>query len=253
MFVNGEWKGFIGFDEIDREYLWRRSEALLLQTASDLIGGYLGRMESEKIIQRQLQEKELLIRETHHRIKNNIASIYGLLHLQAEQIENEEARSIVNEAVSRVNSMKDLYEKMLSSDDIRVVSAAPYINDLIDSIMPLFSHQADVTVYKRIADFTLDSDKLFLLGIIVNEVVTNAMKYAFAGRETGTIRVYCEKTEDRVTLIIQNNGIGLPEGFDAEQNGGLGTSLVTMLTRQLDGTVTFESENGMKVTLEFTV
>ena len=141
-----------------------------MQTACDLIGGYLGRMESEKIIQRQLQEKELLIRETHHRIKNNIASIYGLLHLQAEQIENEEARSIVNEAVSRVMSMKDLYEKMLSSDDVRVVSAAPYINDLIDSIMPLFSHQTDVTVYKRIADFTLDSDTLFLLGIIVNEV-----------------------------------------------------------------------------------
>lgn len=253
LFMNGEWKGFIGYDETEREYKWKRSEARLLQTASDLIGGYLGRMESEKIIRRQLQEKELLIRETHHRIKNNIASVYGLLHLHAEQIENEEARSIVNLALSRVNSMKDLYDKMLSSDDVRVVSAAPYINDLIDSIMPLFSHQADVTVEKRIADFTLDSDKLFLLGIIVNELLTNSMKYAFPGRDTGIIRVSCEKRENHVSLVVCDDGIGLPDGFEIEQSTGLGMNLVYMLSRQLDGTVRIENDNGAKVTLEFTV
>jgi len=77
-------------------------------------------------------------------------------------------------------------------------------------IMPWFSHQADVAVYKRIAAFSLDSDTLFLLGIIVNEVITNAMKYAFVGRETGTIRIYCDKTKDPVSLIIQNDGVGRP-------------------------------------------
>jgi hypothetical protein len=104
---------------------WR--ELLLLQTASDLIGGFLGRMESEKTIKQQLQEKELLIRETHHRIKNNIASIYGLLNFQAETVENKEAHSILYQAISRINSMQPLYDKMLSAEDIRVVSVASYV------------------------------------------------------------------------------------------------------------------------------
>jgi PAS domain S-box-containing protein len=253
LFIRGEWKGFVGFDETRSSYRWSRNESLLLQTACDLIGGFLGRMESEKTINRQLQEKELLIRETHHRIKNNIASIYGLLHLQAETVENEEARSILNEAVGRVNSMRDLYDKMLSSEDIRIVSVAPYLNDLIYSSIPLFSYQTAVTVEKNLTDFTMDSDKLFLLGIIVNELLTNAMKYAFPGRDTGIIRVGCEKRENHVSLVVQDDGAGLPEGFEIEQSTGLGMNLVHMLSRQLDGTVRFENANGAKVTLEFAV
>jgi two-component sensor histidine kinase len=253
LFVNREWKGFIGFDETEMEYKWKRSEALLLQTASDLIGGFLGRMVSENTIKQQLQEKELLIRETHHRIKNNIASIHGLLNIQAETVENEEAHSILKQALSRVNSVKDLYDKMLSADDIRIVSVAPYLDDLIYSSIPLFSYQTAVTVEKNIDDFTLDSDKLFLLGIIVNELLTNTMKYAFPGRDSGTIRVICKKKENHVCLIVHDDGIGLPEGFDIERSTGLGMNLVHMLSRQLDGTVRFENDNGAKVTVEFFV
>jgi two-component sensor histidine kinase len=253
LFIRGEWRGFIGFDDTRSPYRWSRSESLLLQTACDLIGGFLGRMESEMTIKRQLHEKELLIRETHHRIKNNIASIHGLLNLQAETVENKEAQSILKEAVGRVNSMRDLYEKMLSADDIRIVSVAPYLSDLIYSSIPLFSYQAAVTVEKNLADFTLDSDKLFLLGIIVNELLTNAMKYAFPGRDTGIIRVSCEKRENKVFLVVHDDGIGLPEGFDIEQSTGLGMNLVRMLCRQLDGTVRIENDNGAKVTLEITV
>ncbi|MFW5843133.1 MAG: sensor histidine kinase, partial [Spirochaetota bacterium] len=253
LFVNGEWKGFIGYDQTDRERSWSKSEALLLQTASDLLGGYLGRIESEKIIQRQLQEKELLIRETHHRIKNSFASIAGLLSLQADATTNAEARAVLAQATCRVTGMSDLYDKMLSSDDVRVVSAAPYLNDLIDSIVSLVSHRKAMTVEKQIDDFALDSDKLFPLGVIVNELLTNAMKYAFAGRETGTIRIRCEKTENQVRLVVKDDGVGLPEGFDVEASTGFGTSLVTLLGRQIGGTVTFEKENGTRVTVEFSV
>jgi PAS domain S-box-containing protein len=180
LFVNGEWRGFIGYDQTDRECFWTKSETLLLQTACDLFGGYLGRIESDKVIQRQLQEKELLIRETHHRIKNNFSSVAGLLSLQAEGMTNAEARAILAQATGRVTSMSDLYDRMLSSNDVRVVSAAPYLRDLIDSVISLVSHQRVVTVEKQIADFTLDSDKLFSLGVIVNELLTNAMKYALS-------------------------------------------------------------------------
>jgi two-component sensor histidine kinase len=99
--------------------------------------------------------------------------------------------------------------------------------------MSLFSHHTDVTVEKRIADFTFDSDKLFLFGIIVNELITNAMKYAFSGGDTGIITVCCEKRENQVSLIMQDDGIGLPEGFDVEQSTGLGMMLVKMLRRYL--------------------
>jgi two-component sensor histidine kinase len=91
------------------------------------------------------------------------------------------------------------------------------------------------------------------LGIIVNELLTNAMKYAFPGRDTGIIRVSCEKRENKVFLVVHDDGIGLPEGFDIEQSTGLGMNLVRMLCRQLDGTVRIENDNGAKVTLEITV
>ncbi len=253
LFVNGEWKGFIGYDETKREYSWSNSEAALLQTACDLIGGCLGRMESEKAIQRQLRQKELLIRESHHRIKNNLASIAGLLNLQRSATTSSEARTVLTQAAGHVMSMKKLYDKMLASDDVRVVSSAPYLNDLVDSIIPLFSHHTAVTVEKRIIDFTLDSNRLFLLGIIVNELITNSMKYAFVGREAGTIRVDCQQTEDRVLLVVQDDGIGLPEGFHVEPAIGLGSSLVMMLGEQMGGSVAFENEDGTRVTVEFVV
>lgn len=251
LFVGGEWKGFVGFDDTSSAYRFSRSELQLLQTAADLIGAFVYRMESERTIRRQLQDKEVLIRETHHRIKNNIASIHGLLSLQAATVVNEEARAILGQAISRVNGMRDLYEKMLSAQDVRVLPVSPYLNDLIYSSVPFFAHQAAVTVERSIAGFTLDSERLLTLGIVVNELLTNAMKYAFRGRETGTISVRCQKDENRVTLIVQDDGIGLPEGFDAERSTGLGMSLVTMLSRQLDGSVTFENDHGTKVTLRF--
>jgi two-component sensor histidine kinase len=251
--IRGEWRGLVGFDDTHSPYRWSGSELMLLKTASDLIGGFLGRMESETTINQQLQEKELLIRETHHRIKNNIASIHGLLNLQAETVENEKARSILNEAVGRVNSMRDLYDKMMSADDIRAVSVAPYLNNLIDSIIRLFSHQTLVNVEKNITDFTLDSDKLFSLGIIVNELLTNCMKYAFPGRSTGHIKIICEKRFNLVSLVVHDDGIGFPEGLDIQQSNGLGITLVHSLSRQLDGNVIFKNDNGAKMTLEFTV
>jgi two-component sensor histidine kinase len=115
------------------------------------------------------------------------------------------------------------------------------------------SYQTAVTVERNIADFTLNSDKLFSLGIIVNELLTNAMKYAYPGRDTGIIRVYAEKRGNQVSLVVHDDGIGLPEGFDIEKSTGLGMMLIKMLSEQIGGTITFENDNGTKVIVEFTV
>ena len=159
----------------------------------DLEGNYRGaiagivdiseRKEAEKEIKRQLAEKEILLKEVHHRIKNNIASIGGLLSLHRQSVVNPEAVAALQEAIGRVDSMRILYDKLLQSTEYTDISVKNYVDSLVDAIVALFPDSTKVTVEKNIADFHLDAKRLFPLGLIINELITNKIKYAF--REQG--------------------------------------------------------------------
>lgn len=254
LYIGSQWKGMIGFDQIDGSRSWQKEEVRLLKTASDLIGGYLARMEAESSLQRQLKEKEILLKETHHRMKNNIASIAGMLALQAESSIHPEASEALKQALGRVGSMKELYDIILTADNDRRLPAAKYLNDLTDSVLALFPSPARLNIIKSFEDTPLDSKKLFPLGIILNELLTNTMKYAFTGRETGEIKIATTIRGDRVVLTLQDDGRGLPEDFGQPKTStSLGIMLVKMLAEQMGGTVTFTSGHGTKVVLDFPV
>jgi len=211
------------------------------------------RKQAEAEIQRQLAEKGILLKEVHHRIKNNIASIGGLLSLHMQSATNPEAIAVLQEAIGRVNSMRILYDKLLLSEDYKDISVKNYVESLIDSVVSLFPDMAKVALEKQIADFQLDSKRLFPLGIIINELLTNIMKYAFVNRDAGLVKISLTNVDNRVTLTIQDNGIGLPAGFDINEPEGFGLMLVKMLSQQLGGSFSIEKQAGTRCKIEFNI
>ncbi|MCF7794456.1 MAG: PAS domain S-box protein [Candidatus Cloacimonetes bacterium] len=211
------------------------------------------RKKAEEKVQQLLEEKELLLREVHHRIKNNMATIESLLRLQSKQIDNETAIAALNDANSRVKSMRILYDKLFRSDNFQAVDMKDYLSPLIDEVISVFPQKEEVEVIKKIASFSISAKLVFPLGIIVNELITNIMKYAFQNTENNQIIIKTKKIDDRAQLIIKDNGGGLPADFDLKNSSGFGLQLVDMLTNQIRGNIKFESEYGTRITMKFKV
>ncbi len=224
-------------------------------------GPYLGRVwyyqditerkQAEEEIQRQLTEKESLLREAHHRIKNNMAQVESLLSLQAASADDPGVISALNVAMSRVRSSRILYEKLLVGSRDQEVPMQEYLESIIDSHAAVYNDNAHVSVQKSIVDFPLSSRKAILIGIIVNELLTNVFKYAFDNREKGRVLITLEKTDNRVALTVKDNGIGFNARVTDDNATGFGLTLTQMLAEQLGGTFSIESENGTRSVVNF--
>jgi PAS domain S-box-containing protein len=227
----------------------KKNERIILLAIEDITEHKL----AEDEVKRQLAEKEILLKEVHHRIKNNIASIGGLLSLHMQSITNPEAIAVLQDAIGRVNSMGILYDKLLLSEDYKDISVKNYAESLADVVVALFPGSAKIKLEKRIADFRLDPKRLFPLGIIINELLTNIMKYAFSKRKTGLIKISLTNVDKHVKLVIQDNGNGLPVGFNINESKGFGLMLVKMLSQQLAGSFTIENHKGTRCIVEFDI
>jgi len=205
----------------------------------------------EEEVQKQLSEKEILLKEIHHRVKNNIANIECLLSMHADSHSNPEVRSALQDAISRIQSMRVLYDNLLIGRDYHEVNLLNYAESLIDSIASVFREGGKITIEKKIADFTLPAKKAISVGIIINELLTNAFKYAFKGRENGLVSINLEKKGNTATLTVHDNGIGIDEKIQSNRSSGLGMMLVKMLTEQLNGTCSIRNDNGTKSVIRF--
>lgn len=206
---------------------------------------------NEEKIQGLLAEKELILKEVHHRIKNNMTTIYGLLILQAGHMTDPLAQEALEDAGSRVQSMMLLYKNLYQSVSFNEISAALYFPSLVDEILAAFPEGKSVKVKKNIEDFILPAKKLQPLGIIVNELLTNIMKYAFTGKREAIITVLATVKENRINFVVEDNGIGMPESIDFTHSPGFGLVLVGELAKQLNGKIRIERGNGTKIILEF--
>jgi two-component sensor histidine kinase len=206
---------------------------------------------AEAEIRIQLEEKETLLKEVHHRIKNNIVSIEGLLFMHADSVTSPEAVSALRDALGRVKSMRVLYDMLLMSDGYKSICARKYTESLLDSLSELFQNGIQVTITREIAEISLAPKEMFHLGIIINELLTNVMKYGFNGKKSGLIHVTLKKAGRHTTLTVQDNGAGFPDGFDVKKTEGYGLMLVQMLSKQLGGSLIMENMNGAKSVLTF--
>ncbi|MFA6507715.1 MAG: PAS domain S-box protein [Treponemataceae bacterium] len=209
------------------------------------------RKQAEERIKTLLAEKELILKEVHHRIKNNMSTMMSLLSLQAGNAKSDFARIALQDAEKRMQSMGILYDKLYRSADFKMLSVKEYISALVDDILSNFPNKNIVTVNKSIQDFVLDANRLQPIGIIINELLTNIMKYAFRGRENGLISVSATNVYGHVAISIQDDGSGIPSSVSFENSKGFGLQLVQALTHQLDGTITIERGNGTKIIVEF--
>ena len=211
------------------------------------------RKEAEDRIVTLLAEKDLLLKEVHHRIKNNMNTMMSLLSLQANEMKDASAATALKDAQNRFHSMGVLYDKLYHTENLREMSVRAYLPSLVDEIAAMFSNVSNVKIENEIEDFVLDVRELSTLGIIVNELVTNAMKHAFAGNDKGSVRVSAAKTGNQAVVVVEDDGIGIPETSGGGHPNGFGLMLVGSLIKQLNGSMRIERKTGTRFVLEFEV
>jgi len=200
-----------------------------------------------------LKEKEVLLKEIHHRVKNNLNVITSLLNLQSFQIGGkEEAIEAFRESRNRIFSMALVHEKLYQTRNFSQVNFKEYIEAMTRELMHAYAVGKSVSVEFAIDDVLLDINLAIPCGLILNELVSNALKHAFPGTAPGTIGVFLRAGEcGALELIVSDNGRGLPPGFDINAVESLGLKLVKLLSEQIGGTLSIESGQGVKFTIAF--
>jgi len=205
---------------------------------------------AEEDIKSLLIEKEMILKEVHHRIKNNMGVIQSLLLLHSNSLQESSAIEALEDAGRRVNSMSILYDKLYQSINFSEVSVLSYLPILVDDIIANFPNGNNVTVIKEIDDLVLDAKKMQIIGIIINELLTNAMKYAFINKDEGTITISFKSQNQTAYLMIKDDGIGKLDTISLEEKNGFGMMLIRQLSKQINASIRFETDNGTKVFLE---
>jgi two-component sensor histidine kinase len=177
-------------------------------------------------------------------------TIYGLLTLQADLHRGAPSQSILLDSACRVQSMMVLYDKLYRSEETGLIPAREFIPALVQEIAGIFPQKASVQIVTSIEDFSLPVMILSPLGIIINECITNSMKYAFSGRKDGIISVSAEKTAAGIIVTLKDNGNGLPESISLEHSGGFGMQLISGLVQQLHGKIRIERNGGTAFIIE---
>jgi two-component sensor histidine kinase len=200
-----------------------------------------------------LEEKEWLMKEIHHRVKNNLQIVISLLNTQSTYLKNDIAYNAIRESQHRMQSISLIHQKLYQSENLALVNLRPYVDDLIHYLTDSFDIADRIKFETDIADIELDVTKSVPLGLILNEAITNAIKYAFAPNANGNIAITLKQlTGGLYELRIGDNGVGLAEGKDVAKSKTLGMSLMRGLSKQLSGTLAIENNNGVTIIITFT-
>jgi two-component sensor histidine kinase len=211
------------------------------------------RIQAEAHMKTSLQEKELLVKEIHHRVKNNLQVISSLLSLQGSSIREPEGRRLFEEARDRVRSMASIHEMLYQSTDLARIDFSAYVRGLAGQLYrSLDVHPENVRLLLEIEPVSLGINLGIPCGLLINELMTNALRHAFPGGRTGTIVVSMHETPDHsIRLSVRDTGIGIPSGINVEKSDTLGFQLVTMLVGQLNASLEVRREAGTEFVIVF--
>lgn len=209
--------------------------------------------EDEAKIRELLAEKDLILKESHHRIKNNMNIVYSLLKLQNNDSNDPETKKALDIAAMRIQSMSILYDKLYRNQYNREINVNKWLPDLAREIVEASKLSADIDLKIEIADNDLmfDVRELSSVGILINELIVNSVKFAFINTEHPSITINVLRIGTHITIIYHDNGVGLPGSEGNFKSSGFGMDLVRVLVKQLNGSVWFENCNGMKVTIKY--
>ena len=211
------------------------------------------RKAAEAAIRASLAEKEVLLKEIHHRVKNNLQVVSSLLGLQSRSIPDAVTRKMFQESQNRVHSMALIHERLYQSENLSEIDFPEYISELASHLFRSYGVSASrVQLRAEIEDVRMTIDAAVPCGLIVNELLSNSLKYAFPDGRSGEIRIVMQNTGDhQVKLVIADDGIGLPEGVSLWSAKSLGLRLVRTLSEQLGATVEMRSNHGAEIEVMF--
>ncbi|RFM27796.1 tetratricopeptide repeat-containing sensor histidine kinase [Deminuibacter soli] len=205
-----------------------------------------------KSLENLVKEKDWLVKEIHHRVKNNLHMVVGLLASQTEFIKGQEALDAINESQNRVQAMSLIHQKLYQKEDLTTIDMPSYILELTEYLKSAFHKKNPVHFTLDIAKLELPLSHSVPLGLILNEAITNAIKYAFRDDRPGEIKISLKQLSNtRYSLVIKDDGMGLPPAFNLQQNSSLGITLMQGLTEDIGGTLKIYSNNGVQVELLF--
>lgn len=222
---------------------------------SGMVRDVTERKRKEKQIRESLREKEVLLGEIHHRVKNNLAVISGLLYLQADKTEDENARKALMQSQNRINSIALIHELLYDNQTFSSLNPNEYIKQLVEHIsVNLSGGESNIHTNIEAENFDLEMRTAIPCALIINELITNAYKYAFKEKGQGTVNISFNKSPNGIyKLTVTDDGVGLPDNFNIEDNSkhSLGLSLVKTLTRQLQGELSFKNGSGATFIITF--
>ena len=248
-------------ETIEEDYITCDEQHLVVQTVKTpiwdeqgAITGLLGifmditeRKQVEEAIKKSLTEKEVLLREIHHRVKNNMQVIISMLRLQSEKTEGKRESGILKESQDRIKAMALIHEKLYQSRNLAEIDFPAYVKRLVNGIVRSYNIDINkITTKIEIENILLGLDRAIPCGLIINELVSNSLKYAFPESRKGEIGIALRSVNaDEVELMVNDNGAGIPEALDFKNTDSLGLDLVTILAEdQLEGKIELSRDSG---------
>ena len=208
---------------------------------------------AEKDLQGSLNEKDILMKEIHHRVKNNMQIVSSLLNLQTQYVDGDESQNVLKESQGRVKTMAMIHEKLYQSNDFTHIKFDDYIERLVSDIFYSYNIKKErIKHVIHVEEVNLNIETAIPCGLIINELISNCLKYAFPENRHGEIYLSLKRSEEKYELIITDNGIGFPESIDFKNTESLGLQLVNNLVDQIDGEISLDASHGTKFRIIFT-
>jgi PAS domain S-box-containing protein len=201
--------------------------------------------------QQSLELKDLLIKETHHRVKNNLVTLSSLLYLQAEHIEDQKAKDILLDSKNRARAMAIIHQKLYSNKNLETINLSYYLNQLMDEVLKSYSITDKIKYILDLDNIILDSSTALIVGLVVNELVSNSLKYAFPDDTLGVISVSFHENDGEYILKISDNGKTIPQDVDINNIDSFGLTIVNLLVNQIEGQISVERVAGTTFTIKF--
>lgn len=206
---------------------------------------------AEKALKESLKEKEVMLAEVHHRVKNNMAVISGLLSLQADAQDDDMIKGLLQQSISRIQSMATVHEMLYSSESFAKIDLRNYINELLQNIKKHFTVNQNISFQIDAQSVLMGMTDAIPCGLILNELVTNALKHAFTDSAEGTIHIRLKVVDDEILLEVEDDGVGISDSSVLQDKEQLGLTIVNALTEQLHANLEIQTKNGLHYILTF--
>jgi two-component sensor histidine kinase len=206
-------------------------------------------------LEEMVAEKETLLREIHHRVKNNLQLISGLLDMTRMSSSDESTNSILTDIMLKIQTMAQIHTRLYESKQFGKINITDQCRDLVTALSNIFSHKGhEISCEINPEEVFLPVDQALPCALVLNEILSNAYKHAFKGRKTGKIEISALQENGQIRITICDNGVGLPDNFEIGRSNSLGITLIrTIVQHQLKGSLMFKSQNGTKISMEFPV